>query len=226
LKVASVDGPYANDTVIYEYDQLGRVITVAVNGVANQRTRSFDSLGRVVSESPAVLRRMYYTYDAAANRIGEQIDDVSTLSTYDGLNRFGVQQAGGAIRVAGSTNEPATVAVNGKPMVTSATNAFGGAVTVGSGVSTLVITATDPSGNTQTQKYSVDLTGPGKTFAYDAKGNLTSDGTRTFEWDAEDRLSAVTLGSHRTECSYTGDHRRRGILEKTDGVITNDTRVI
>src|SRR5205814_10322105 len=38
----------------------------------------------------------------------------------------------------------------------------------------------------------------------DANGNLTSDGTRTFEWDARNQLVAVTVGTHRTEFDYNG----------------------
>ena len=43
-----------------------------------------------------------------------------------------------------------------------------------------------------------------KTFTYDANGNLTSDGTRTFEWDAQNQIVAVTVGTHRSEFVYDG----------------------
>jgi hypothetical protein len=42
----------------------------------------------------------------------------------------------------------------------------------------------------------------------DANGNLTSDGTRTFEWDARNQLVAWTENSHRMEYSYDGFGRR------------------
>jgi RHS repeat-associated protein len=50
---------------------------------------------------------------------------------------------------------------------------------------------------------------------YDLNGNLTSDGTRTFEWDAENRLVAVTIVAtgHRSEFGYDGLGRRVQIRE-------------
>jgi RHS repeat-associated protein len=57
---------------------------------------------------------------------------------------------------------------------------------------------------------------PSGTFAYDPNGNLTSDGQRTFEWDAENRLVAVTITAtgHRSEFGYDGLGRRVEIIEK------------
>ncbi len=56
--------------------------------------------------------------------------------------------------------------------------------------------------------------GSDKAFSYDENGNLVSDGDRSFEWDAEDRLVAVNLASgHRTEFGYDGFGRRVVIRE-------------
>lgn len=60
----------------------------------------------------------------------------------------------------------------------------------------------------------------------DANGNLTSDGTRSFEWDARHQLVAVTVGTHRSEFSYDGLQRRVRQIEKDNGVTTADTRVL
>ena len=84
------------------------------------------------------------------------------------------------------------------------------------------VKATDPSGNLRTNTYQVSLAGASKSFTYDANGNLTGDGTRTFEWDAENRLVAVTLGTHRSEFSYDGKGRRVRVVEKDSGVVTQD----
>ena len=49
----------------------------------------------------------------------------------------------------------------------------------------------------------------GTAFTYDADGNLLSDGTRTYEWDAENRLVAVNYGNgQRVEWSYDAFSRR------------------
>jgi len=72
----------------------------------------------------------------------------------------------------------------------------------------------------------VDVTGGSKTFTYDANGNLTSDGTRTFEWDARNQLIAVSFTTHRTEFTYDGLQRRIRAIEKENGVAQSDTRVV
>ena len=48
-QLASIDAPIANDTIIFSYDQLGRIINRSINGTANAASRTFDSLGRVSS---------------------------------------------------------------------------------------------------------------------------------------------------------------------------------
>ena len=60
----------------------------------------------------------------------------------------------------------------------------------------------------------------------DANGNLTADGTRTFEWDARNQLVAVTVGTHRSELTYDGLQRRVRIVEKENGVTQSDTNVV
>jgi RHS repeat-associated protein len=68
--------------------------------------------------------------------------------------------------------------------------------------------------------------GVNRTLTYDLNGNITSDGgTRTFEWDAANRLIAVnyTGQTTRSEFSYDGLNRVAKIVEKT-GATINSTR--
>ncbi|MBI1754598.1 MAG: Ig-like domain-containing protein [Acidobacteria bacterium] len=60
------------------------------------------------------------------------------------------------------------------------------------------------------------LQGGDRSYTYDENGNLLSDGTRTFEWDEENRLVSVTINAtgHRSEFVYDGLGRRVQILEK------------
>jgi uncharacterized protein RhaS with RHS repeats len=44
-KLATVDGPLSNDVISYAYDELGRVRSRAINGVASRAT--YDSIGRI-----------------------------------------------------------------------------------------------------------------------------------------------------------------------------------
>jgi RHS repeat-associated protein len=59
-------------------------------------------------------------------------------------------------------------------------------------------------------------------FTYDANGNLLSDGVRTFEWDARDRLTAIVSGNRRSEFSYDGFDRRVRIVEERKGAVVSD----
>jgi YD repeat-containing protein len=68
----------------------------------------------------------------------------------------------------------------------------------------------------------VSRAGPPVGAPIDANGNLTSDGGRTFEWDAEDQLVAINQGTHRSEFSYDGGHRRTRIVEKENGAAVSD----
>jgi RHS repeat-associated protein len=73
----------------------------------------------------------------------------------------------------------------------------------------VVVAATDPSGNTRTNTYELGQAGASTTFTYDANGNLIGDGTKTYEWDANNMLLAVKQGgSTLAAFSYDGSGRR------------------
>jgi RHS repeat-associated protein len=97
-------------------------------------------------------------------------------------------------------------------------NRFEGPAQVPSGISTVAVTATDPAGNLRTNTYQLSLGGTAVSYSYDFNGNLTSDGTRTFEWDAENRLTAVKQGA-TTLASFAYDAWGRRV-QKTAGALT------
>jgi RHS repeat-associated protein len=71
------------------------------------------------------------------------------------------------------------------------------------------VKARDYSGNERTNTYEVSVSGSTKTFTFDANGNMADDGTRTFEWDAENRLLSVKEGTIvNASFVYDGDGRR------------------
>ena len=63
-------------------------------------------------------------------------------------------------------------------------------------------------------------------YVYDANGNLTSDGNRSFEWDTENRLTAVVAGTHRSEFTYDALSRLTRIVEKDSGAVVGDKHLI
>ena len=82
--------------------------------------------------------------------------------------------------------------------------------------------------NTTTNQYQVIVGSAGgqKTLTYDLNGNCTSDGTRTYEWDAANRMVKITQGTHETEMTYDGLGRRVRIVEKENGTVVSDKRFV
>jgi YD repeat-containing protein len=99
--------------------------------------------------------------------------------------------------------------VAGKPAQVASDNKFQAQAEVPGGTGNVAIVATDPSGNVRTNTYQVIQAGSTTSYSYDANGNLTDDGTRTFEWDAENRLTAVKQGAATLAAfTYDGEGRR------------------
>jgi RHS repeat-associated protein len=189
-----------------------------------------EQLARVVKKStdptPLILKRYDYAYDAAGNRTIEQIDDAVAGASYNNLNRLTSQQPSGAIRVTGTVSESATVTIQGQPATVSSTGVFDGTTVIPSGTSAFTVRATDTNSNVTSKTYEVESAGSTKTYTYDANGNMTSDGSRTFEWDARNQLVAVTVGTVRNEFVYDGLRRRVRMTEKESGITQSDTRVV
>jgi RHS repeat-associated protein len=93
----------------------------------------------------------------------------------------------------------------------------------GNRISEAINSQVNPAGYSNTNQL---LQSSSQQFAYDANGNLLTDGTRAFEWDARNRLTAVNIGTHRSEFSYDAADRRSRIVEKESGVIVNDKELI
>jgi RHS repeat-associated protein len=91
-----------------------------------------------------------------------------------------------------------------------------------SGSSTVTIEARDTSGNVATKSYSVNVTGGGSSYTWDANGNLatkTEGGdSHVYTWDAENRLTKVETNSVEI-ASFKYDPRGRRV-EKMDGGVT------
>jgi RHS repeat-associated protein len=147
------------------------------------------------------------------------VDDTVTGWLHDSLNRLTSATPASGLRVAGSVNEPARIAINGASATVDSANIFSGTASVTSGSNTFTVAATDYSGNSLSKSYTINATGQTGTFTYDSNGNLVADGTRTFEWDAENRLVSVVSGTQRSEFTYDGVDRRIRIVEK-DGAAT------
>ena len=68
-----------------------------------------------------------------------------------------------------------------------------------------------------------------RTLTYDHDRNLTGDGTRSYEWDPSNRLTAINvlpLGGLRTEFLYNALSQRIKIIEKNGVTITKERRFL
>jgi RHS repeat-associated protein len=68
-------------------------------------------------------------------------------------------------------------------------------------------------------------------FAYGSLNELVSISNSpltgmAFEWDARNRLTAISNGTHRTEFGYDGMDRRTRITERESGAVTQDRRYL
>jgi RHS repeat-associated protein len=91
------------------------------------------------------------------------------------------------------------------------------------------VIATDASGNSRTNNYQVTVpSGASKILSYDLDGNLTSDGEKTYEWDAASRLIAINYNgtTNRSEFNYDGLSRRVQIVEKVNTAIVSEKRFV
>jgi RHS repeat-associated protein len=68
--------------------------------------------------------------------------------------------------------------------------------------------------------------GAAQSLTYDANGNMTSDGSRTYAWDAENRLIKITEGTKTTDIEYDGFHHWTRIVERNGATTVSDRRFI
>jgi RHS repeat-associated protein len=161
------------------------------------------------NSTPTILKRQAWSYDAAGNRTVDQTDDAVFASTHNSLNHLGSRAPGGPIVFAGSLNEEGTVTIDGKPATVDGANNFRGTAMLTGATSTVTLKAKDASGNETTKQYEVDASGSTTSYTYDANGNLTSDGTKTYFWNALNQLVEVKEGTTTIATfEYDGAGRR------------------
>lgn len=132
------------------------------------------------------------------------------------------QSGGGPLRLSGTLNQLSSVTLNGSATSSTPSTNFTGLVPMTVGTNVVAVVAQDQSGLATTNRYQIVIppTGLSAYRQYDGNGNLISDGTRTYEWDAANLLTAINYGSIRSEFTYDGLSRRIEIVEKNSGSIT------
>lgn len=176
-RLASIQGPWKNDTISYLYDELGRVVNRTLNGSTEQR--GFDALGRLTAVANP-LGAFSYTYEGDTSRL-------SSVTAPNGMtSSFAYAQAPGDRRLQSITHKKG----DGTPI-----SAFAYTYDADGQIATWTQATDAQAPKTYTFSYDsvgqvlgATLTGPTGAlihqyaYAYDTAGNRTSeqiDGSET-----------------------------------------------
>ena len=145
-------------------------------------------------------------------------------ATFNNLNQLLARQPGGVLAFRGTTNEPASVTVAGKPAQTAADNSFSAPGAGRARARRDVARGGDGlrPATRRTNTYRVTASGAGTSYTYDPNGNLAhkTEGTDTwgYTWNAENQLTKVEKnGAELARFAYDPLGRR---VEKVAGGVT------
>ena len=249
----------ASRPVSYTYDSLNRIATsTSVMGTIT-RTYSlgisppaaetyhfgYDQAERLTSgvlkntATGAVLADHQFLYDPADNQLSIRENTRLKSGTFNNANQLTAEAGGGKVRITGSVNKAgASVTVAGQPAAVHPQGGFAVEVQAAPGANHFPLVVTEADG-TVTTKY-VDLFVENSIpviYSYDANGNLESvapqatpgSPSRTYQWDAANRLVGITriispTETRKTELLYNGEGARVGKKELLNGVVESDIR--
>jgi RHS repeat-associated protein len=229
-------------TISYQYDA-GNRMTQATDSISGIITRGYDGLDRLTSETTP-QGSIRYTYDTASRRATMQVAGQSQVGyTFDNANRL-AQIAQGTSTVGftyDSANRRSTLTLPNGIVATysydndshlsgisySLNSNSVGALTYGydvlgmrnsvsgsfarTGLPQPILSASYDAGN---QLLAWNETA----LSYDANGNMLSDGTHNYAWDARNHLSAIDSGSTG---SFVYDPAGRRATKVISGAQTN-----
>jgi len=172
------------------------VTASAVSTVVNIKSASINATTYTDSTSGGATETITLAPAASVSNFG-----------YNNVNELNSIAAGGATTFQATTNKALKSAtVNSVAATLNWADNFTGSATLSSGNNTVPASATDGAGNVKTNDYQVAAIGPGSsTPVYDSNGNMTSDGTNSYVWDAENRLIQVTYPGSGNNSKFTYD---------------------
>jgi RHS repeat-associated protein len=240
LNRKTLDSYGSGSSVSYFYDGASRM-TQAVDSITGSMTRSYDLLDRTVGETTP-NGSVTYAYDALGRRIAMQVSGQSSVAyAYDFDNdltqiaqgsasvSFGYDTNGrrtsltlpnGAMTSYGYDADSELTALGyqlGNTSLGSLAYGYdsnGRRISIGGSFAqtNLPTAASGGSANANDQLTQWN----GSSLTYDANGNLLSDGTNTYTWDARNRLVAISGG---VSASFKYDPFGRRV-SKTVGLTT------
>jgi RHS repeat-associated protein len=213
LQLQRENSPLPNSAITYAYDELGRLSTRTVTG-AGPETIQYDALGRVTSHATDLgAFSLAYLGQTAQITQRQLLPGGSNLST-----SWAYLPNSGDRRLASIGNAGLSAGQFSNFQFTTTPENFISAITETSDAA-----AVYPSAVSQTATYNNlnQLTNlSGQPLTYDLNGNLTSDGQRTYTWDAENRLVGITYPAQsgkQTTFTYDGLNRRTAITSTPAG---------
>ncbi|MBK8221888.1 MAG: hypothetical protein IPK73_12760 [Candidatus Obscuribacter sp.] len=194
---------------------------------------SAAAVSTVVNISSASINATTYsraTSGGATSTLALTPATAATQYGYNNLNEMTSIGAGGATRFQGSANKALTAAtINGSPATLEWTQAFSGNASLSSGNNAVPVSGTDGAGTTKTDTHQISTIGsPSATPTFDANGNMTSDGTNTYEWDAENRLIKINYPGigNNSQMTYDGIGHCVKIVEVAGGSTTSSRQFV
>jgi RHS repeat-associated protein len=206
---------------------VGRVLPDGYDGIEQVTSWRGKEVGGTLRQN----EQLGYSYDAARNLHIRTNGSLAQTFSVDSLNQLSSATRAGTFAVTGATPAPATnVSINGVAAQTYGDFTFANTNnTLANGANTFQIVATNLYGISVTNDLTVNLPAT-VTFQYDANGNLTNDGTRSFYFDAENQPTNVIItGQTRVDFVYDGLKRKRITREyawESGWVETNEIRYI
>ena len=193
-----------------------------------------NSVATVVNIKSVSLNNTTYTQSTSSGATETITLGLSTgiqQYTYNNLNELTAIAAGGLARFQGSTNKAVVSAtINSTiPATLNWSKNFTGNAALITSVNNTTVSAVDGGGNVVTSPYKISVnTSSSTSLTHDANGNMTSNGTNTYAYDAENRLIKVTFPGTGNNTVFTYDalgHRVKEV-ETRAGSVTSTKQFI
>jgi RHS repeat-associated protein len=205
----------------YGHDPLGLRTNVTRNlgWTSSSATAGYDNTGQLTrwaakedGGAPRLQEQLGWDYDPAGNLLHRTNNALLQIFATDERNRLETITRTGTLTVSGNTPAPASsVTVNGQSAERYSDFTFASpGHALSNGTNTFTVVANNAGlmgGVTNTLNSSLPST---LNCHYDANGNLTNDGLRTFAYDAENQLTNVSVaGQWKSQFIHDGLGRKR-----------------
>ena len=231
------------DGYTYTYDPAGQRTNVFRDfGLMNSTvTAGYDPIGqltlwlaREANGTARLNEELQYAYDPAGNLLERLNNGFIQDFKVDAANMLTNITRSGVLTVSGNTPAPASsVTVNGLPAQTYGDFTFASLYgsSLADGLNSFTNIATNYYGTGSVTNIVTASLPVSVILQYDANGNLTNDGARSFSYDAENQLTNVIVaGQWRSDFLYDGLGRRRIVRDYAwqsgTWALTNEVRYL